>query len=145
MINPSADKDRFEKARNDALALVERAIDFLRTRREERLASAEIDPVRLRAIAEAAGSAGFSKATGDFPIPLFETVGFVEKILKPFTLRLNHVERAVYTTPRLADPVINEMEWWRDSMKERAAFIALNDVIRADRRGWHHESSRLLA
>ena len=41
-------EEDFEKARNDALALVERAIAFLRTKRDERLASAEIDPVRLR-------------------------------------------------------------------------------------------------
>jgi hypothetical protein len=129
MIDPPADKNPFEKARNDALALVERAIDFLRTKRKERLASAEIDLARLRALAEAASSAGFSKATGDFPIPLFETVDFVEKVLKPFTLRLNSVERAIYTTPRMADPVINETDWWRETMKERAAFIVLNDVI----------------
>jgi hypothetical protein len=131
MTDPPADESPFEKARNDALELVELAIDFLRTKREERLASAEIDPARLRALAEAAGLEGFSKETGDFPIPLFETVDFVEEVLKPFTLRLNSVERAAYTTPLMADPVSNEGAWWRETMKERAAFIVLDDVIRA--------------
>jgi hypothetical protein len=130
MTDPPAE-DPFEKARSNALALVERAIAFLRTKREARLASAEIDPARLRVLAEAAGSAGFSKATGDFPIPLFETVQFVDAVLKPFTLRLNGVERAAYTTPRMADPVSNEAAWWRETMQERAAFIVLDDVIRA--------------
>lgn len=131
MTDPPAEESPFEKARNDALALVERAIAFLRTRREERLASAGIDPARLRALAKAAGSAGFSKVTGDFPIPLFETVAFVNAVLKPFTLRLNGVERAAYTSPRMADPVSNEESWWRETMKERAAFIVLDDVIRS--------------
>ncbi len=124
-------EDPFEKARNDALSLVECAITFLRTKRDERLAAAEIDRERLRALAEAAGSAGFAKATGDFPIPLFETVELVDALLKPFTLRLNGTERAAYTTPRMADPVSNEIAWWRETMGERAAFIVLDDVIRA--------------
>ncbi len=121
----------FERSRSDALALVEKAIAFLKSKRGERLASAEIDPARLQTIAEAAGADGFSKTTANFPIPLFGKVELVDVALTPFTLRLQKVERGAYTRPRMAEPVSNEVSWWRDTMKDRSAFMVLDDVLRA--------------
>jgi hypothetical protein len=125
-----APPDVFEQSRSDALALVGKAIAFLKTKRDQRLASAEIDPARLQTIAEAASAEGFSKTTANFPIPLFGKVELVDAPLNPFTLRLQKVERAAYTRPRMADPVSNEAAWWRDEMKDRSAFMVLDDVLR---------------
>src|SRR5262245_7769330 len=100
-----APPDVFEKSRGDALALVEKVIASLKTKREQRLSSAVIDPARLQTIAEAASAEAFSKTSANFPIPLFGKVELVDAPLNPFTLRLQNVERAAYTLPRMADPV----------------------------------------
>lgn len=129
MSEPTA-QNAFEKARSDAVAMVEAAIAFLRTQRGDRLATAQIDPVRLNAIAEAASAVGFSKLTADFPVPLFQTIVLVDAPLTPYTLRLNEAERGAYTIPQMADPVSNETSWWRETLKSRVASVVLSDVIR---------------
>lgn len=122
--------DAFRRGRDDALALVEAAIGFLRSKRDERFSQAVLDPTRIEAVAAAASATGFSKETGDFPLPLFRSIELVDTVLEPFTLRLNEVERGAYTTPRMADPVSNEATWWGETMRERAAFVVLDGVLR---------------
>src|SRR5580698_6457254 len=94
--------DAFDRARSDALVLVEAAITYLRAKRDERLADARIDSARLHAIAQAGSALGFSKSTADFPVPLFHKVEFVDAPLTSFTLRLNGAQRGAYTSPQMA-------------------------------------------
>lgn len=130
-MNEPTVQDVFEKARRDSLAVVEAAIAYLRHQRDERLEAAQIDPTRLNAIAEAASMVGFSKLTADFPVPLFQTVEFVDSPLISFTLRLNNVQRGAYTTPQMADPVSSETSWWRETLNARVASIVFSDVLGA--------------
>jgi hypothetical protein len=126
----AGEDENFETAKQAALSFVESALELLKSQRQEQFAAAEIDVKRLSTVAAAASSAAFSKESGAFPIPLFESVAETDQLLEQFTLRLTSVDRAAYTSPLMADPVSNEESWWQEAMSDRVAYVVLKDLMR---------------
>ena len=99
--------------------------------RDQQFEDAEVDPNRLREIAEAASSLGFAATTANFPISMFEAIDFVDEHLTDFTLTSSDQNTGEYTRPLFSTPVSNEHEFWADVMKQRSATIVMRDLLQS--------------
>jgi len=128
-ITGDADPAAFEVRRQNARRLVEQALDVLTGHRTQAIVDAQVSQARLDAVAVTASADAFTPGT--FPLNLFGEILATPEELQPFTLRVNQVSKGAYTEPPMAQAVVNEDSWWRDSMRQQVAAV-IWAVVRRD-------------
>lgn len=110
-----------------ARAILEACRDKIAEIRQAAIASATIDPARLRSVAEDAAR-GISKDATTFPFYLFGAVEITNTPQTAWTLR-HGTNRGEYTMPLMAQPLSGEDEWWARTMEGYAGVLLFRDVI----------------
>lgn len=104
-------------------------VELLDASREERIRTARIDGARLTAIAVAASSTAFNKATSKFPINVFHYVELVKEQLDPHTIVHGKFAKGEITSPLMAQPDSDEARFWRNQLHNTTAGVALRDTF----------------
>ncbi|MBM9594742.1 hypothetical protein [Roseitranquillus sediminis] len=107
---------------------LEQSLEILRRRRDEAILAAELDDARLQEISSAAASAAF--IANDFPRHLFGEISPTSEPLTPFTITFDGLNKGEFTNLPMAQPVLNEEEWWRETVSHQVAAVVWSDVIR---------------
>lgn len=118
------------QARASLRAILSAYIDRFESARNEAFAAAPISNARMREIAEAASSLGFSSETGEFPISIIGSVELVDETLQLFTLRAMDQNAGEFTDPQFGTPVSNEREYLSKVMRQQAAAVVMADAVR---------------
>ena len=123
----SSEEPLINERRVHARQLVEQCLALLKGHRDQALIDAQMDPVRVRAVAEAAGSEAFTPTA--FPRNIFPEIAQTTDVLEEFTLSVSGLSKGAYTDPPMAQLVINEEEWWRDAVSGQVAAVVWRDVL----------------
>ncbi|MEH6757204.1 MAG: hypothetical protein V7676_06795 [Parasphingorhabdus sp.] len=119
----------FEMRLADARQLLGKALEVLLEHRVNAIKEAQIDPGRIRAVTLAAAEAAFKRTR--FPINLFDKIQGSAHELEAFTLRVEGQDKGSYTDPPMGNIVINEDDWWSETMSERIASIVWMDSVKS--------------
>ncbi|WP_417614172.1 hypothetical protein [Parasphingorhabdus sp.] len=118
----------FDLRLGNAKQLLEQALAVLVDHRENAIKEAEVDPKRIREVTRAAALAAFRR--NRFPLNFFANIEGTTEDLEAFTLNVGGQDKGSYTDPPMGHTVINEDDWWRDTMSERIASIVWMDSVR---------------
>lgn len=119
----------FAEARTNLAAKIQRLRQIADEAHDEAVATATPSQERLRQIAVWASSAGFSKSTGAFPLPLFRHVADTPEPLESRAVTIQNVKKGELTDPPLANRVAREDEWYRESVRGWVANEVMRDVL----------------
>ena len=119
----------FTEARTNLIAKIQRLRQIADEAHGEALAVATPSPQRLLQIAAWASSAGFSKKTGAFPLPLFRHVADTPEPLESRAVTIQNVKKGELTDPPLANRVAREDEWYRETVRGWVANEVMRDVL----------------
>lgn len=104
-------------------------IEFLKNIRNERLKTANLDPRRLLSIARSASRTGFGKESGGLPICLFNVVELSTETFQEHRLVITDYEKGSLTEPLMAPTVLNEEEWFAETVKEHVAADVMPEIL----------------
>ena len=128
---PSKNDADHQAAQHHLAEQVEKLIEVIHERRDERLETAQIDPARIERITAACVKHAFDRENGAVPLPYFDEIDFVDDELDEAAFQLPHRKKAELVHPPLATSPASQDEWYVRSVPE---FVA-QDVrrrIRAD-------------
>ena len=126
------------KSRAEAEVCIEHLLDALRlvvgeigTRRDAKIVSGDVDPTRLKQLAEFASLTAFRPTSGEFPLQLFEDVAIVAQPLQEFSLIQRGVRKGELTRSQVVTRAVNEKEYWARAMALQVGAVVLADVLAA--------------
>ncbi|UTH47577.1 hypothetical protein KBW81_12760 [Loktanella salsilacus] len=119
----------FDARCNYARQLVNQCLSILTGHRDGAIVNAQIDETRIGAVSSAAASRAFSKS--EFPLNLFDEITVTTDNLKEFTMSMSGLNKGEFTDPPMEQPVLNEEEWWRETMSDHVAAVVWSDVLHA--------------
>lgn len=124
------EEDFFSRAVESLSKWISTIVDEIDKIMADTIRSVKIDEARLIQVGKWASADAFGKASGAFPLPLFEKVEAVERQLSPRSLTLKGVAKGEYTCPLMSSLPINEDEWFGKTMRDYVAANILDEVIR---------------
>lgn len=124
------DNGEFSIAIETVKKRIQEFIDFIDNLRSEKLKEAPISSRRLLAISGFASSLAFSKETANLPIAFFKTIKKFQAKLAEQQVTINNLEKGQFTDPLLAPLVINEKEWYAETIKQYVAGFVMADILK---------------
>ena len=124
----------FDEHRVDLAGRLDSWQQELAARYEQAVAEADISAERLLAFGHWASALAFAKATANFPISAFRTVGIVDQaehvaaVLN--SVSINRMRRGEFTDPVREPVAVNEEEWIAKVVRDHAAAIVLWNLLR---------------
>jgi hypothetical protein len=124
---------RMEPSFDQAIESVKTGIAELTTNitaiRTETVRGLPISETRLQEVGKWASVSAFSKGSGGFPLPLFNTVTATEELFQSRSLILQNLAKGEFTEREMAQRAANEDEWFRELIRDHVAASVLHEVI----------------
>jgi hypothetical protein len=125
-----ADNGEFSNAIEQIKKRIQEIIDFIADLRSERLKKASINSSRLIEISNFASNSAFNKETANLPISLFKTIKKSQAKLTERQVTINNLEKGQLTDPLFAPLVVNEKEWYAETIKQYVAGFVMADILK---------------
>ena len=124
------DNGEFSNAIDQVKKCIQELIDFIADLRSKKLKEAPISSIRLLEIAGFASSLAFSKETANLPIAFFKTIKKSQAKLTERQVTINNLEKGQFTDQPLAPLVVNEKEWYAETIKQYVAGFVMADILK---------------
>lgn len=120
----------FADARKRVAEGLSKTVAVIENVRSHELETALIDQNRLAEVATAASRLGFSKTTGDFPLPLFHVVTAAKESLQERTLIFNNLAKGEFTEREMAQRPVNQDDFFAETIRNHVANVVMAESLR---------------
>lgn len=120
----------FADARKRVAEGLSKTVAVIENVRSHELETALIDQNRLAEVATVASRLGFSKTTGDFPLPLFHVVTAAEENLQERTLIFNNLAKGEFTEREMAQRPVNQDDFFAETIRNHVANVVMAQSLR---------------
>ena len=119
----------FADARRRVAEGLSKTVEVIESVRSHEVENALIDQNRLAAAATAASRLGFSKSTGDFPLPLFDAVTSIDESLRERTLIFNNLAKGEFTEREMAQRPVNQDDFFAETIRNHVANVVMAESL----------------